>query len=252
LKPEFLPSSSLSTAFRWTSRELSFPFSYGGKLEEKVYMLSDFDNPKTYAAVEDFDSAAHMLAGSIKIYGEESIVFSEWLALWRRCRPYPGAFRELCPAYMLKNHEEIFSAAETWPNALVDYLSGKAQLWKSALLITKMPHLAEYITGFAAKNPSVQQFRSFVETVRDFSDVLAGEYDAENYSQLTKKLSPQHGEAMKFLEELKRAAAPVNVTQKDNFETEEILWSFSTHGVEDLERAIEKLKVCVSKLAAWK
>jgi hypothetical protein len=183
------------------------------------------------------------LSFAVELYGSESITFSEWLALYRLSSLYGADFRTFAPRYMSKNREDchaVFDGAAEWPRELTEYFNAKGQLWKSAVLITKMPHLAAYITGYAKHAPTVQNFRQFVETVRDYSDDLQGDYDEGLHREITEKRSRPHIQADGLLADLKKELAPADL--KADFETGEFQWSFTITNAEDFLSIIEKFK----------
>ena len=242
-QPSLVKAHGTLKTLQWTERDLTLPHSYACTLETDSYLLTDFSDPKDWVLTWPLSDITEALSLSVKLYGIESVCFSEWLRLYKLASQLGSDFWGFAPSWMEKNREESTLVLETdWPESLVTYLDSKSQYWRSAVLAAKMPAFLSYIAGYAKSAPSVQNFRQFIETVRDFSDVLPSVYEEESHIVLTERKTTIHIKADALIKELAIILAPVRLFTSDNFESGIFNCSFTTDDLKSFKECTKKLE----------
>ena len=242
-QPSIAKTHGALKTLQWTDRELLLPHSYACFLETGCCLLTDFSATKDWALAWPLPDVTEALALSVQLYEMESVTFSEWLRLYSLTTQLNADFWKFAPGWMRKNKEEseIVLKAD-WPESLIKYFDTKSQFWRSAVLAAKTPRLLQYTADYAKSAPSVQNFRLFTETVRDFSDVLPTVYERDTHALLTERKTHIHIKVNALMRELTATASPVRLSASDNFESGSLNCSFTADDVESFKVCMEKLE----------
>jgi hypothetical protein len=242
LKPSIINNNTDidNDVYCWTLRPSAFCLPVIALYAEKLYKISDFDSTESYCIAVEAESPAHILQISMDIYGGD-IKFSEWMAVYQLCMQLGVSFAELDIPQNVKKHGYILATATRWPQDFIKYLDEKPIQWRTLHLVSLMSieHIA-YITDFVrAERPSAQGFKIFIEKLRDFSsDIMGGVYNKAEFEVLTERRTALHKCIDELMTDIRSA---VDVKNSDNFETNCLYWSFTTHNTLDFLSALKKL-----------
>lgn len=233
--------------FAWISREEAIPTPpVTAHINGMFYRLSNFSSADKKCLVCNVASYKEALELSIKLY-KGKITLPELGRIYRICSGFgilPESL-EVFKAHGIKGDRSFntLSKLSAFPETLLKYMEGKDVPLKTAGLLASLKEngLAFSASYVEKVNPSLQNFKGFVENLADFRDmplpcVYSGTFP------FPERKSPERLEIENALEKITEKAAPLKIYSTDNFETGKICFLLEASGFESFERGLKKLE----------
>lgn len=261
---KIVPVATADYTLKWTDEETTpkagVPLAV--KCDDIIYIVTDFKrSTHSCLVVAEAHNIKEVLLFSLKAYDKEPSNF-DWSQIYLVAKQKGVNFNELAPQHMLKNYEESVNTLESmlkFPEVLSEYVRTKNIPWRTLILISIMPEKYEYIASYiSTTTPSLQQFKNFIEQLRDFSDKICEDsYSSEDFSRLTKRTHPLHdelensfslikkqfakvGASIKYEEELGIVGVSISMTDYNSYKNFLTLLMESGNNIEDFFNKISK------------
>lgn len=242
--------------FAWISREEAIPTPpVTADINGMSYRLSNFSSADKKCLVCNAASYKEALELSIKLHNGK-ISLPELGRIYRICSGLgilPKSL-EIFKAYGIKGDRsfDTLSKLSVFPETLLKYMEEKDVPLKTAgLLISLKENGLALAASYAEKaNPSLQNFKGFVENLADFRDMHLPCVYSGMFSFPERK-SPERLEIENALAKIAGKAAPLKIYSTDNFETGKICFLLEASGFESFKRDLKKLENLAAEIAGF-
>lgn len=150
-----------------------------------------------------------------------------------------------------RNAFEVLKKSSNLPDIILEYISKKdVPLKYTALIVEQSSKVINFIASYlSVTEPSIQNFRLFVERSADFKDIVPDEYFIDFSFPDTRKQS--HIEIDSSFNKLLESFKNIKISNADSFETPEINISFNIKNLKEYEKNLELLKSNISDIESF-